>query len=311
MKRCPITYEVISEENLYSEKGLKLLHRDLKSLEPLKYTAEEQREQALERTGKMSVQGVQLKLSAVLRVQQGKLEVVDRNGRFILKPPSVDFPELPQNEDLTMRLAAAAQIEVPQHGLIYARDMSLTYFTRRFDRAGWKRIPLEDFAQLSGATRETKYESSMEKVTAIINDFCTFPAIERKKLFQRTLFSFLTGNEDMHLKNFSLITRENGRIDLSPAYDLVNSTIVLKKAKEEMALPIKGKRASLTRSDLFDYFAKDRLQLNDRVLSDIINQFNVAFDMWDKIVEVSFLSKRASTAYTALIKERRDRLNLL
>jgi serine/threonine-protein kinase HipA len=227
-----------------------------------------------------------------------------------LKPPSLDFPELPQNEDLTMRLAATAQIEVPQHGLIYARDGSLTYFTRRFDRVGWKRIPLEDFAQLSGATRETKYESSMEKVAAIIDEFCTFPAIERKKLFQRTLFSFLTGNEDMHLKNFSLITRENGRIDLSPAYDLVNSTIVM-KAKEEMALPIKGKRASLTRNDLFDYFARERLQLNDRVVSDVTNQFKIAFALWDKIVDVSFLSPEASAAYAALIKERRRRLNLL
>src|SRR5450755_681989 len=103
MKRCPITYELISEGD-YSAGGLKLLDNKLRSLEPLAYTAEEQREQAIERAGKMSIQGVQLKLSAVLKVNETRFDVVDRNGRFILKPPSNDFPQLPENEDLTMRL---------------------------------------------------------------------------------------------------------------------------------------------------------------------------------------------------------------
>src|SRR5438105_718576 len=227
MKRCPITYEPISEGD-YSTGGLRLLNNKLRSLEPLAYTAKEQREQAIERAGKMSIQGLQLKLSAVLKVKEGRFDVVDRNGRFVLKPPSTDFPQLPENEDLTMRLASAVGIEVPLHGLMYARDRSLTYFIRRFDRVGRTRIPLEDFAQLSGANRDTKYESSMEKVAQVINLYCTFPAIERVKLFERTLFSFLAGNEDMHLKNFSLITDMRGRIDLAPAYDFVNSTIALK-----------------------------------------------------------------------------------
>ncbi len=97
---------------------------------------------------------------------------MDCNGRYILKPPSLDYPELPENEDLTMRVAAAAGIEVPVHGLVRGRDGSLTYFIRRFDRTGRTRLPLEDFAQLSGASRETKYESSMEKVAAVVDRFC-------------------------------------------------------------------------------------------------------------------------------------------
>jgi hypothetical protein len=88
--------------------------------------------------------------------------------------------------------------------------------------------------------RETKYDSSMEKVAAVVEQFCTFPAIERVKLLERTLFSFLTGNEDMHLKNFSLITRQ-GRVGLAPAYDFLNTTIALKHAREELALPLRGK----------------------------------------------------------------------
>lgn len=309
MKRCLITYEPIAGEGDYSARGLKLLDRNLSSLTSLSYTAAEQRQEALERAGKMSIQGVQLKLSAVLKVKDGCFEVVDRNGRFILKPPSLDFPELPENEDLTMRLAAAVGIDVPLHGLVRGRDHSLTYFIRRFDRVGRTRVPLEDFAQLSGASRETKYESSMEKVAAVIDRYCTFPAIERVKLFERTLFSFLTGNEDMHLKNFSLITRGH-RIDLSPAYDLLNSTIALKNAQEEMALPIRGKRSNLTRNDLFSYFATERLQINDRVLTEITVRFQSALPQWTELLAASFLSPEKKAAYASVIAERKARLQL-
>jgi serine/threonine-protein kinase HipA len=309
MKRCLITYDLVEGEGEYSARGLKLLDRNLTSLAPLRYTAEEQRAEALERAGKMSIQGIQLKLSAVLKVKAGAFEVVDRNGRFILKPPSLDFPELPENEDLTMRLASVAGIEVPVHGLVRARDGSLTYFIKRFDREARTRVPLEDFAQLSGASRETKYESSMEKVAAVVERFCTFPAIERVKLFERTLFSFLTGNEDMHLKNFSLITRR-GRIGLAPGYDLLNSTIALKNPKEEMALPIHGKRSGLTRQDLFDYFAAERLQINERVLAERIEQFRAVAPRWNELIAASFLSPEKKATYAAVLAERKARLQL-
>ena len=174
MKRCLITYETFEGEGDYSMSGLRLLDRNLQSLSALGYTAGEQRQEALSRAGKMSIQGVQLKLSAVLAIKAGAFEIVDCNGRFILKPPSHDFPELPEYEDLTMRMAAAVGIEVPLHGLVRSRDQSLTYFVKRFDREGRKRVPLEDFAQLSGATRETKYASSMEKVAAQWTAFAPF-----------------------------------------------------------------------------------------------------------------------------------------
>ena len=283
MNRCLMTYEPIEGDGDYSPRGLRLLDRNLTSLVAARLSPRlEQRQEAFERAGKMSIQGVQLKLSAVLKVKAAAFEIVDRNGRFILKPPSLDFPELPENEDLTMRLAEAVGIEAPVHGLLRARDRSLTYFIKRFDREGRSRVPLEDFAQLSGASRETKYDSSMEKVAAVVDRFCTFPAIERVKLFERTLFSFLTGNEDMHLKNFSLITRRE-RIDLAPAYDLVNSTIALKNPREEMALPIRGKRSNLTRNDLFAYFATDRLQINERMLGETLERFHAAFPNWERI----------------------------
>ena len=309
MKRCPITYEPVSEGD-YSLRGLKLLHKELTSLEPLNYTAEQQRAEAIDRVGKMSLQGVQLKLSAILKIKQGRFELVDRNGRFILKPPSKDFAELPENEDLTMRLAAAAGIEVPVHGLVYGRDRSLTYFIKRFDRVGANRIPLEDFAQLSGASRETKYESSMEKVAEVVSRYTTFPAIEKVKLWERTLFSFLVGNEDMHLKNFSLITRQQGVVALAPAYDLLNSTIALKNAKEEMALPIRGKRSRLTRADLVDYFGGERLEINEKVRAEVRARFESAFPVWDDLLSKSFLTRENKHAYAEVLESRKRALDI-
>ena len=309
MNRCPITYEPLADDATYSPRGLRLLHRNLRSLAPLEFTAEQQRQEAISRAGKMSLQGLQLKLSAVLRITEGRFEIVNRGGQYILKPPSLDFPELPENEDLTMRMAASVDIEVPVHGLLRSVDGSLTYFIKRFDRKGRERLPVEDFAQLSGESRETKYDSSMEKVAGVIEQFCTFPAIERVKLLERALFSFLVGNEDMHLKNFSLITR-NQKVELAPAYDFLNTTIALKNAREELALPLKGKKSRLTHHDFLTYFAKERLQINEGVLNDVLSRFSKAMPIWHEWLDKSFLSPEAKQKFSAILSERRERLRL-
>lgn len=307
MKYCPITYEPLRENAEYSAEGLRLLNRNLKSLAPLNFSAEQQRQEAISRAGKMSIQGLQLKLSAVLRISEGQFEVVDRGGQYILKPQSADYPELPENEDLTMRLAAIVGIEVPVHGLVRSADRSLTYFIKRFDREGRSRIPQEDFAQLSGASRDTKYDSSMEKVAGVIDRFCTFPAIERVKLFERTLFSFLVGNEDMHLKNFSLVTRD-AKVELAPAYDFLNTTIALKHAKEELALPLNGKKSKLTRRDLLEYFGRERLQINDAVLNEVVSRFAKAMPAWRDLLGRSFFSEVGKQRYAAVLEDRQNRM---
>ena len=245
MNRCPITYDECGSE-LYSLKGLKLISPALKELSLLKLTAEELRAEAMVRACKMSVQGVQPKLSAILNIKKGFFEIVDLNGKYILKPQHTFFQELPQNEDLTMRLAVTIGIEVPLHGLVWSKDDSLTYFIKRFDRKGQHdKIAVEDFSQLAGLGRDTKYNYSMERVVKLIDTYCTFPVIEKTELFKRVLFNFLVGNEDMHLKNYSLITQK-GKVRLSPAYDFLNSSIVLKGDIEEIALPVKGKKSNLT-----------------------------------------------------------------
>src|SRR5262249_54417517 len=150
-------------------------------------------------------------------------------------------------------------------------------------------LALEDFAQLSGEDRHTKYESSMEKVISVISAFCSFPKIEFVKFFKLTLFNFLIGNEDMHLKNFSLITREK-KITLSPAYDLINTTIAIQNAKEELALPLRGKKKNFNKRDFFDYLAVERLALNDKVIAEVTEEIRQAIPKWQELIHVSFLS---------------------
>jgi serine/threonine-protein kinase HipA len=309
MNRCRITLEEIPEGIRYSRAGLKRLDARLMDILPLPYTHAQQLEEAAARANKMSVQGVQPKLSAVLRIKENRFEVVDRGGRFILKSCPPQWPEVPANEALTMTLAEHSGIEVPVHGLVEATDGSMVYFVRRFDRAGQgERLPLEDGAQLLGHTRDTKYGSSMEQVVGMIERFCTFPVIEKRKLMQRVWFCFLTGNEDMHLKNWSILSR-SGRIALSPAYDLLNTSIILKNPQEESALPIRGRKRNLNRCDFLDYLAVERCGLPPALMrADLEKLLLQAEADWPTWIQRSFLSEPKRQAYLHLVRERVARL---
>lgn len=304
MNICPITYQPCGDKK-YSDNGLKLLSRNLTQLKDLPLTQEEQLREAAIRADKMSIQGVQPKLSAKLNVKDEVFDIVDRGGEYILKPQNNFYPELPENESLTMKLAELIGVEVPLSGMIYSSDGKFTYFIKRFDRYGRsKKLSLEDFAQLAGKSRETKYDYSMEKLITLIDTFCTFPAIEKVKLFRLSIFNFLIGNEDMHLKNFSLITRDN-KVELSPAYDLLNTTIVVPKSQEEIALPLAGKKRNLSTKILIDYFAKERLKLNPTIISQVFNRINTEWNNWEKLIKISFLSNEMKEKYFELMKKRK------
>lgn len=306
MNRCPITYELCGDQK-YTQKGLKLLSKSLKNLKDFPYTPKEQIQLAAQLASKLSIQGVQPKLSIILNSKEEVLEIVEKGGRFIMKPPHHLYEEVPQNEDLTMRLAKTVGIEVPFHGMIYNIDGSLSYIIRRFDRSRNKKIAVEDFSQLLGYSRETKYESSMEKVISVIEKHCTFPVVEKLKLFCLVIFNFIVGNEDMHLKNFTLIRQDN-KIELSPAYDLLNTTIIM-NAEEEIALPLRGKKKRLNRSDLVDYFGMERLDLPESVVKNELLKFEKSFVHWNKLITSSFLSEKMRVLYLKLINERWDRLS--
>jgi serine/threonine-protein kinase HipA len=310
MTRCPITYAPVEAGVRYSRAGLNTLSRSLAQLQALRYTAEEQRQEAMVRATKMSIQGVQPKLSARLRSKAGCFEIVDKGGRYILKPQHHIFRHLPENEDVTMRLAQSVGIEVPVHGLVYSRDESLTYFIRRFDRTGRSaKLAVEDFAQLAGASRDTRYDFSMERLIPLIDRYCTFPAVERVELFRRVLFCFLTGNEDMHLKNFSIIIKDE-IVKLAPAYDLLNTTIALRGADEEMALPLHGKKRNLTRNDLIRYYGTERLGLNEVVIDEVLGEFAESIPLWAAVIATSFLPEGLKEEYTTLVGDRATRLGI-
>ena len=149
----------------------------------------------------------------------------------------------------------------------------------------------------------------MEKVAKVV-DFCTFPVLEKIKLFKMTLFAFLVGNGDMHLKNFSLITRNN-KIELSPVYDQINTSILFQKSElDELALPLNGKMRNLTRKDFFTYYARNRLILPEKAIEKIVTTIQDIIPKWKELIEISFLSDEKKNAYWDLVQLRKAAIGL-
>lgn len=321
MRYCPITYDLLEDNALYSNKGLHQLLPKLRTLEILPYSTQEQRKEAAARATKLSIQGAQSKLSAILDLRQQTFAFVDKGGIYILKPESDTWPELPANEAISMTLAERFDIEVPVHGLVRTKDDGLTYFIKRFDRTNhslnaymrnelhWlsNKLAVEDFAQLSNKDRETKYSSSVEEVIKIIDNFATFPRVEYIKLWRRILFNFVIGNEDMHLKNYSLIN-QNNKWQLAPAYDFLNTTIAIGNPSEESALPINGRKNKLKKQDFIDYLAAERLGLTVKIINSIMAQLEALKPIFIELIGRSYLTSPMKEAYISLIKERYDRL---
>lgn len=306
-KYCPITCECIEETFFYSKKGLHLLSPKLTHLNPLPYSAQEQRQEAIIKATKLSVQGVQPKISAVLDVKSQTFVFVDQGGLYILKPENANWPELPANEAISMSMAKLFKIEAPLHGLIFNKDQSLTYFIKRFDRYKKEKRAVEDFSQLSEKNRDRKYESTIEQIIKIIDKYSTFPKIDHIKLFKRLLFNFVIGNEDMHLKNYSLIN-EGGTYQLSPAYDFLNTTIAIGRPEEESALSLNGRKNKLRRQDFVDYLALERLGLSEKVTSNILLELESLKSDFADYIQRSYLSETMKEAYITIVENRYERL---
>ena len=306
MNKCLITYNPTNGD--YSLEGLKLISPKLKGFSPLEFTQAELRTEAIALTDKISIQGVQPKLSATISIKEGKFFIVEKRGTYIIKVQVPDREHMPENEDLTMKLAATIGIETPVHGLIKDKNGDLNYFIKRFDRYGQSsKYAVEDFAQLLEVSPDVKYESSTEALIDIVNQHCTFPALEMIKLFKRILFSFITGNEDMHLKNFSLITKED-KTYLAPAYDLLNTSIVMKQTKEELALPIMGSKARFKRKHFVDYLGIEKMKINPLIINSFIQEIESKKELWYSLIEKSFLSEIEKKEYISMIKVRLKRI---
>lgn len=254
----------------------------------------------------VTVPGVQPKLSMGIIEEatqntNKRLTVVGAlGGDYIFKPPSTDFEEMPENEHVTMRIAEALGINVVLSSLIRLKSGELSYITKRIDRTNdGKKVHMLDMFQITEAF--DKYKSSMEKVGRALGKFSANPLLDKLFLFEMTLFSFLVGNNDMHLKNFSMIL-SNDKWVLAPAYDLLNVAIILPEDKEELSLTLDGKKRKLTRSS-FEKFGK-KLGLNERQIEGVFNRFLKNKAKAIKLINESFLSVKMQNKYVGLMETR-------
>lgn len=257
----------------------------------------------------VAVTGVQPKLSLEIEKHKNELSrltIVGLHGNYILKPPSTEYKELPQNEDVTMHLANLVKIKTAQHCLIRLHSGELAYITKRFDRNKKDKIAVEDFCQLTENLTEHKYRGSIEKVAKTTHQFTTNKGFEVLRLFELVLFCYLTGNADMHLKNFALIENAFGEFELSPAYDLVSTALVIADDQEETALTINGKKSRLKKKD-FDALASN-LEINTKVLNSIYAKFANALPNWIDFIKQSFLSKAMQKNYIELLQTKHKNL---
>lgn len=250
--------------------------------------------QMLER--RLAVTGVQKKMSlgfSPKSSQTPRLTLMNVKASYILKPNADEYPELPANEHLTMVLARQFGIKTAEFGLVHI-DHELAYLTKRFDRQEQKKIHVEDMAQLTETLTEHKYRGSYEKIGKVIRNFSSVPGNDLYRFLELVLFCFVTGNADMHLKNFSLIHLPQG-VELAPAYDLVNTKLVMKDDIEETALSLQGKKNKLSKSD-FEKLALE-LGLSSKVFSNILKGFEKKKVKALQTIEHSFLSDSLKNDY--------------
>jgi serine/threonine-protein kinase HipA len=258
-----------------------------------------------------AVTGVQAKLS--LHITGNNKEGTERRftivglwGGYILKPPTAFYPQLPEVEDLTMKLAAVSKIKTAPHTLIRLQSGNLAYVTKRVDRTKKGKLAMEDMCQLTERLTEDKYNGSYEQIGKAILKYSTTPGLDVVNFFELVLFSFITGNADMHLKNFSLLEQPGLGMTLSPAYDLVNTALVNPADEEEMALTLNGKKKKLKKQDFVAMM--NTLKVEEKQQRNIFNKMEKALPKWLDLIDKSLLSDDFMEKYKSIILERLNRI---
>ena len=257
-----------------------------------------------------SLTGVQPKLSLHLNEHEGsqRLTIVGLWGSFICKPQTMQFKSMPETEDLTMHLAEVAKIDVVPHTLMRMSDGTLCYLTKRIDRdAKGEKMAMEDMCQLTGRQTEYKYKSSYERIAKAIAQYSSMPKMDVTNFFETVLFSWITGNNDMHLKNFSLYEPQDGTIRLTPAYDLLNAAILNPKDDEELALTLNGRKKRLKRSDFIA--AGETMGIDPKIVDRLIGKYVRLHPRMSEFIGQSFLDEELKNRYNELICERMSRIN--
>lgn len=245
---------------------------------------------------RIAITGVQPKLSVTLEKnkENTRLTIVGLWGEYILKPQHGRFNMMPQTEDLTMHLASLFGIPVCEHTLLKATDGSLVYLAKRFDRVKGKKVHMEDFCQLSEFLTESKYKGSYEKIGKLILKYCTNTGLDALNYFELVLFSYLTGNNDMHLKNFAILHEDNG-IHLSPAFDLLNVNLLNPADNEDLALTLNGKKKKIRLKDFT--LLGESLKIPQKAIENSFKKFTSKNRQVSADINTSFLDRNLKDLY--------------
>ena len=256
-----------------------------------------------------SVTGVQAKMS--LDVNRGgknepaKFTIVGLWGKYIFKPQSGKYPSLPELEDLTMKMAEVAHIRTARHTLIRQADGEMGYLTLRMDRGRkGEKISMLDMCQLTNRLTEHKYYGTYQQLAETIKKYSSAPMLDVQRYWEVVLFSWITGNSDMHCKNFSLIDSGNGEYVLSPAYDLLAVLLVDPADTEEMAMSFEvgGIKSGFNRDTFMTAFIQSGIPA--AVADKMIERMKGYLPQWTNLIGQSFLPEKMKADYCLLLNKR-------
>ena len=314
-RKCLYCYEPLHDSTSYFHEACnKRFFGQLKTPQ-LEYDLEDLQKLATQIIqSQMAVTGVQAKVSLSLyrKAENNltkKLTIVGLYGDYILKPPSEHYEQLPELESATMHMATTCGINVVPHSLVHLQDGTLCYITKRVDRTRKGKLQMEDMCQLSERLTEDKYKGSHEQVAKLILKYSSNPLLDVGNFYEQVLFSFFTGNADMHLKNFSLLEQEGLGLVLSPAYDLVPTALINPADKEELALTLNAKKRKLNYNDFL--LAYENCGLNKKILDNTLELFFYCKPEMEAKLEKSFVSDEFKNRYFSLIHKRYKQLGLV
>ena len=311
MCRCLYCYRPLEKGEKDFHPGCARKFFGTEKVPELDYTCKDLEQLALQIIkDRISLTGVQPKLSLHLTEHEGsqRLTIVGLWGKFVCKPQTVQFGSMPETEDLTMHLAELAKIDVVPHTLMRMADGTLCYLTRRIDRdAKGEKIAMEDMCQLTERQTEYKYKSSYERIAKAIAQYSSMPKMDVTNFFETVLFSWITGNNDMHLKNFSLYEPQDGTIRLTPTYDLLNAAILNPKDDEELALTLNGRKKRIKRSDFIA--AGVTVGIEPKIVEKLIGKYVRLQPRMSEFIGQSFLDEELKIRYKELLNERMGRIS--
>ncbi len=313
MNYCLACHKELKGNSKYHDSCLKTFWQDDTPVLELDYELSKIEELAKENiTQRVIVTGVQPKLSLGFTgdIEKNRLTIVGAlNGRYILKPPFEAYPQMPEIEALSMLLTQACGIDIVPFLLIPMKSGELAYLTRRIDRsANEEKYPMEDACQFTERLTEHKYRGSYEQIAKGIITYAQNPLLEVVKFYQQVIVSFLIGNNDMHLKNFSLIAFKDNQYQLAPAYDMVAVKLVIPEDPEELALNLNGKKRKLNRNDFNE--AMSKAQIPERAIENLWKRIEKGMKNWDQLINNSFLSDELKETILELIKTRSKQIGL-